>query len=211
MPEAIMPATIAAVEPQCLLASYALNVKVQLLKKKSATQRQHPISITQTKGGLRLFCQPLIYELFRQIVLAPAFANELEAKLGSNFQVRDTQTRDINGAVAQHSVTIKRGVTQLHTINMYNTTSSMLINGKHEDVFLKQIAPVVLKVIQMHPDTKSDKSLQEKNRSLASIIDKAIWDLTHNKLTKDWDKECVACELTGKKTKLTCDVCEGGK
>ena len=76
-------------------------------------------------------------------------------------------------------------------------------------LFLKEIAPVVLVIIQNHPDTRMDDTLEEKNRDLCKIIDRAILAMsTQQHMNGISDaSECVACEKSTRSPKFKCTVC----
>jgi hypothetical protein len=128
--------------------NYSLNHEKSLDKKKKATTRI-PINVFQTSGGLRIVCNAGTFEHLKKEMLAfyGKYRNydQLSAKI---IQCFDT---DSNEPEVKIKVTYSNSHTSF-TINVYNTTSSYLVNGKGLTRFQTRDLPLIIANLDLSSD-----------------------------------------------------------
>ena len=119
------------------LRSRRVNEKAAIKKKKSC--REMPLEIKTEKGNnLRIFCSTTAFENIRKIIIET---------VASNYVLEMTENKDISGKVVIETIKTKernaRRALPLFVINIYRTTSTLLINGPQVQRFVQKILPVL--------------------------------------------------------------------
>lgn len=159
---------------------YNLNIDKSLLKKLKAAKRVQHLTYTLTAGGMVAIADAATYELLKSAMVN--FYNSYNPEHGS------TSTTEILDSTGKNTVQITVRVNntdgESYTVNMYNTTSKLLINGKNIDQFLN----VDIKVIhdRLSSTLTSEHTLKSLNELLKSQLINLIEDRnqTHNKREK---------------------------
>ncbi|KAK6186207.1 hypothetical protein SNE40_008292 [Patella caerulea] len=142
------------------ILNYELNISKCLKKKLKATYRE-AVTLKQTGGGLRIYWNSGNYEEFQR-------ASEVYF---TNLHQRKVVNVDVNKKVDKNErcesmiLTVsssKRGRCYRYTINLYNTTSSALVNGSGETVFLSSHFPEIIDLIN-DDRAKNINSLVQKS------------------------------------------------
>ena len=95
------------------------------IKKKIKSCREEPLEIKMEKGNnLRIFCNTTAFEIMRKIIIET---------VASNYVLEKTEKKDISGKVVIETIKTKdrnaRRTLPIFFINIYRTTSTLLING----------------------------------------------------------------------------------
>ena len=105
--------------------NYTINEKTASIKKKKSC-REVPLEIKMEKGNnLRIFCSTTAFEN-RKIIIET---------VASNYVLEMTENKDISERVIIETIKTKernvRRALSIFVINIYRTTSTLLINGPH--------------------------------------------------------------------------------
>ncbi|CAG2188854.1 unnamed protein product [Mytilus edulis] len=138
--------------------SYALNKKKALKKKIEASDREFSVVAIVKKGNLVIECDAGLFEVFK-IELYRYFNDPSCTKVHSI-----TKTIDEEGLTVEENISVKLAnqKRQLYKINLYNTTSRILVNGSQFLEFVKVDLPKVLETLDQNP------LLKEINESIRS-------------------------------------------
>lgn len=120
--------------------SFVLNPERSLAKKLEATDRE-PIKFIPTEGGLRIICNAGVFENLKEETIK--FYNDYK----SYDQLTSTviKCEDKLSNEPEVKVKVKYASSQTcYTINIYNTTSSFLVNGKGLSRYQQRDLPVIL-------------------------------------------------------------------
>ena len=95
------------------------------IKKKIKSCREEPLEIKMEKeNNLRIFCNTTAFEIMRKIIIET---------VASNYVLEKTEKKDISGKVVIETIKTKdrnaRRTLPIFFINIYRTTSTLLING----------------------------------------------------------------------------------
>lgn len=123
----------------CKSLPHKLNKTKSLQKKISACNRPCDLEIKPTDGGLVITCSAGYYELFKDAIVP--YVEESSQLI---FKAKDKKQKDLSAAVqsSSHAINFRNGI-PCCVINMYNTTSRILINGKSATKFVKDHMPQI--------------------------------------------------------------------
>ena len=118
--------------------NYTINEKTAI-KKKIKSCREVPLEIKMEKGNnLRIFCSTTAFENIRKIIIET---------VASNYVLEMTENKDISERVIIETIKTKernaRRALPIFVINIYRTTSTLLINGPQVQRFSQEILPVL--------------------------------------------------------------------
>ena len=118
--------------------NYTINEKTAI-KKKIKSCREVPLEIKMEKGNnLRIFCSTTAFENIRKIIIET---------VASNYVLEMTENKDISEKVIIETIKTKernaRRALPIFVINIYRTTSTLLINGPQVQRFVQEILPVL--------------------------------------------------------------------
>jgi hypothetical protein len=121
---------------------YTLNITKALHKKLEATKRNLKVEYKYTNGGIVLTADAVIFELLGLAILN-YFAN-LPDILG---QANISKITDKSQAtIVQHIIKVILNNAS-YTINIYNTTSRLLVNGNGANHFIAKDSPSIHKIV----------------------------------------------------------------
>ncbi|CAC5378670.1 unnamed protein product [Mytilus coruscus] len=127
--------------------NYTLNITKALYKKLEATKRNLSIEYKHTAGGIVLTADAVTFELLRLATLN-YLENLPEIKGQTNIRKITDKSQT---TIVQHIIKVAMNSTS-YTINIYNTTSRLLINGTDANQFLandiNSIHEIILKGLQ---------------------------------------------------------------
>ena len=117
---------------------YTINYKTAI-KRKIKSCREVPLEIKMEKGNnLRIFCSTTAFENIRKIIIET---------VASNYVLEMTENKDISERVIIETIKTKernaRRALPIFVINIYRTTSTLLINGPQVQRFVQEILPVL--------------------------------------------------------------------
>ena len=166
--------------------SFQLHKDRALQKKMTACNRDNPLTVEVKNGGIRIYLQTGAYELIRQ-----ELSTYYSPAAHPTRQISFFEDRDASGV--QISQRIK--ISGEYTINLYHTTSSMLVNGKREIDFLNKDLPLIL-------ENTSEEQMREVNSDFQDALTKLSMDNDKNSNPK-----CKKCKKDCKSNCVLCDVC----
>ena len=151
---------------------YQLNIEKSLLKKLEAAQRNKHLSYKRTHGGLVGIADTATCELLKSAAVI-YYKNYPSEKGIANYN----QTTDKTGKnEVQITVRVELSNSDTYTINFYNTTSKMLINGKNVEQFLFNDLGAIHKIVSTCKFNGQEVNLKKINEmftiELKQILEK---------------------------------------
>ena len=168
----------------CEVKNYVLNPDKALDKKLSNCDRKEEIKITSTFGGTKLIFQTGAYELFKTAA-RNYFKTIPDQPLARS--VRDQKGAEVSQV---YRITSKDG--KKYTLNLYHTTSSALVNGRNETLFLNTDLPNIIKSI----DGKGN------GKHLNQLIKQSLLKLENH--AEEPDDQCPICHEQVEKQAVLC-------
>ena len=130
------------VPAKIMKTDYNLNVEKALWKKLEAAQRVRHLEYESTGEGLVGVADAATFELLKEAAF----------KFYSNYphgQAEIKKTTDKKGKhVVQFIFQVQTQDEESYTLNMYTTSSKMLVNGKNVQVFMEQDLPEIHRIVQ---------------------------------------------------------------
>ena len=164
------------------IKDYVLNIEKNLAKKLMATQRKDNILYEFKDGGVVITSDAVTFELIKRAT--DQYYTNFPPHFGTaNIQKSADSTKN---NVVQNTIRVKdKGL--CYTVNLYNTTSRLLVNGKNVELFLnrdvRQIHDIIQKVTSAEPNFNIDKL----NQSLALQLETL---LTNNGTVNHENRDC---------------------
>ncbi|CAG2206448.1 unnamed protein product [Mytilus edulis] len=165
------------VQHQNISRDYTLNKSKALTKKLDATRSEH-LSFKLTGGGLRLFFSTSSFEVFKRA--CTYYYEHLNTNGGDNREIAFIPISDKNNknAVEEQIKVSEKGLDSLgrsikrksYCINIYFTTSSVLINGKGLNIFCETDLPVIVVKMKECQINGKDVNLNELNKIFEEVI-----------------------------------------
>ena len=155
--------------------SYSLNINKNLATKLEACNRDDPVRIEHTGGGTRIFCQTGYFQ-----ILAQAIRFYVEKHPELEFSPDSRTEKDSRGCKVQEFLKIMSNGQYMCTLGIYNTQSSLLVNGKKCGIFLNKHCANIHKMIM-----NSTFSVTHGNNTL--VDQKALNDMFRRSLST-WNK-----------------------
>ena len=105
---------------------YKLNKNKALKKKLEATQRDRSVSYNHTTGGVVITADAATFELFMSAALS--YYKTLNDDV-TNIEIQEI-TDKTRKVVVQYTFRVELPNYEKYTVNLYTTTSKLLVNGK---------------------------------------------------------------------------------
>jgi hypothetical protein len=186
------------------IKQYTLNVSRALQRKIEACDRKDVVRLQSTGGGLRMFLQVGAYEALRHCL------KELYKSYDQAYSVVNNWTSDNRGNVVSELYSIADSAgNKMYTINLYNTTSTVLVNGKHDDRFMTTDLPLIQQYYTSIKVGGENVNLEKLNHScrLALIAAQASSNNSASKRNSG-TLRCTVCESPIKGVKsVECTIC----
>ena len=164
--------------------------------KLASCNREEPLRMVSTGGGIRLYLQGGFFEIFKQAITAAIDDGSIPAQINRR---EDTMKK-------AYAVTIT--VKKFYTLNLYCSGSTGLLNGRDTDLFLNVHLPMLLSSIASAFDRQS---LINLNRDIISLISGWKADFLADKkcTVHDVDADnCHHCDTPNSTTSsFTCQAC----
>jgi ribA/ribD-fused uncharacterized protein len=147
---------------------YELNKAKSLNKKLDATKRQS-VKCNLVGGNLVITCNAGVFEVLKHHLLE--YYNGFKSYDGLKAKLIKCEDNASSVPEVKVKVTYPSGGT-CYTVNVYNTTSKLMVNGKGLNRFQNRDFPVILSKIDLTDDKLNDKLreciLQSKDQNSAS-------------------------------------------
>ena len=182
-----------------IMAKYTLNEKRCVSKKLNACKREN-YRVEEKSSGANVTFNAAAYEIFRRAAVL-FFTNS------TNYVIVGNPILDQASNIAQETVRVhnkqKRNTPLAYTLNLYNTKSSLWVNGPYYRVFIDSDLPVISDLFQ-----KVDSQIKKMNytieQSLIKVKENLMLPISKQKRDcKPSNTEDVARELQQIGTKLT--------
>ncbi len=226
---------------------YDLDRPKAIEKKIAACDRKNVVTTKHGKENYKIIFSTAAFEAFRveltgKILLFPKLKNVLsgkeETQACSNRNITYTPTLDNSGAIVSETIQIRNWAaveeSQLCgrcsvTINMYRTTTKVLINGKHAPDFMDIIEPCLSRI-------DGDQDISHQNHSYKEVLENCQHQINYKGNTKDMKGKtntkkrnvpalaetaapeqeeemeekvkCIFCKRNTKTRAIWCEVCE---
>lgn len=139
---------------------YVLNVDKALTKKLLATKRSPKIEFTYKAGGVIITADAVSFELLKEaaIVYYQASGTRVDRSTGKT------------GKVVVHYI-IK--VASEYTLNIYTTTSNLMVNGKNPSLFLETDLEKILEIAKSAQMNGQPLNIVQLNIELSNLLEKS--------------------------------------
>ena len=146
-------------------ATFQLNKQRTLDKKIKACNNTQKLTITMENGNnLRILCSTTTFEQIRNLI-----DNAIQA---SGYNIEKVEDEDQDGQIFRDTIKVKEKESRrnraIYTINMYRTTSSMVVNGPQVQKFVQETIPVIQSWAQENEEVinMGDKYLEKMLKRL---------------------------------------------
>ena len=141
--------------------NYTINEKTAI-KKGIKSCREVPLEIKMEKGNnLRIFCRTTAFEKIRNIIIET---------VASNYVIEMTENKDISERVIIETIKTEernaRRALPIFVINIYRTTSTLLINRPQVQRFVQEILPVLQSWADQNEIDPCDQHLEKMLRKV---------------------------------------------
>ena len=163
---------------------YELNIERSLSKKLTAAKRVQHLCIEEKDGGIVITADAATFELVKRaaIVLYTNYPN-------TNGQAKINECKDSTGRnVVQYTIRIYSSDGKGYTVNLYSTTSRLMVNGKKPELFLDQYFVEIQNIIKNVTFMGKSCDINKINEFIVKHIDSY---LTNKKAVKTGIPECV--------------------
>lgn len=158
--------------------SYELNERKAMLKKIEATERDHDINIELKRGTIVMTFTPATYEIYKQAIYT-YYQNHPGKICQKTSKTSRTNNASIEKATTEESLSIKPKSDssrcghgrQLYRINMFNTTSTMDVNGRQYQMFISEDMPEIIKSVDITGVSQLNSRLKELCEAILSTQD----------------------------------------
>jgi hypothetical protein len=164
---------------------YKLNINKALKKKLEATQRDRSVSYNHTMGGIVITADAATFELFMSAALS--YYKTLNDDV-TNIEIQEI-TDKTRKVVVQYTFRVELPSHQKYTVNLYTTTSKLLVNGKDCEVFIQNEIPNIQTIIVNEVTTIPNFDVNLLNRQLQEQLTHLI---NGNKVNND-NIQCSKC------------------
>ena len=164
---------------------YKLNINKALKKKLEATQRDRSVSYNHTMGGIVITADAATFELFMSAALS--YYKTLNDDV-TNIEIQEI-TDKTRKVVVQYTFRVELPSHQKYTVNLYTTTSKLLVNGKDCEVFIQNEIPNKQTIIVNEVTTIPNFDVNLLNRQLQEQLKHLI---NGNKVNND-NIQCPKC------------------
>jgi hypothetical protein len=197
------------------MKNYTLDITKALYKKLETTKRNFNVEYKYTNGGsgIVLRADAVTFELLRLAILN--YFEKLPKIIG---QANIRKITDKSQAIVVQYIIKVIVNNDSYTINIYNTTSRLLVNGNGDNLFIDNkdipsIHKIVLKGLQ--EQGVKGLSIEELNRQLGSqlqnLLDNGNDMATENKrneqlISEDSKASCIKCHKKCRTRSICCDT-----
>jgi len=152
--------------------SYELNERKAMLKKIEATERDHDANIELKRGTIVMTFTPATYEIYKQAIYT-YYQNHPGKICQKISKTSRTNNASIEKATTEESLSIKPKSDssrcgygrQLYRINMFNTTSTMDVNGRQYQMFISEDLPEIIESVDITGVSQLNSRLKRTMRS----------------------------------------------
>ena len=194
------------------MKDYTLNITKALYKKLEATKRNLNVEYKYTNGGIVLTADAVTFELLRLATLN--YFEKLPEIIGQ-ANIRKITDKS-QATVVQYIIKVIVNNAS-YTINIYNTTSRLLVNGNGANHFIDKDIPSIHKIMLKGLQEQGVKglSIDELNRQLGNqlqnLLDNGNDMSTENKRneqpsTEDSKETCIKCHKKCRTRSIFCDI-----
>ena len=170
--------------------NYTLNKQSNIVKKIKACDRV-PYTVKHNKGSVTITLNTMCFELMRSSLIQYLHrqANQY------NFQIIPKNDQSGNTAEDVIKVNATPESTALYTINLYRTTSRIMVNGPQPYRFMDNDFPVITDALDDNAD-----EIEEENRKAKS----SLLSLKSNPSPNNPDLQSIKQNVGSEKTIMTC-------
>lgn len=183
--------------------TYTLNIDKALKKKLDATKRQQNVLYEYTKGGLVITADAATFELFK--IAANIYNENLPESLGKAYITQSTDSTKCNNV--QTTIRVHEQEQPAYTINLYLTSSRILVNGKKLTLFVERDITGIHDIIHAATCNGNQINLNKLNNILAEQLQRIIGtttsmdELGKTPATKQHEIEDISCNKCRKNCK----------
>lgn len=193
----------------CIRTTYKLNLEKSLEKKLEASRRIRNFSYDFKDGGVVFEADVATYELFRLTALS--FYNDI----GPGREINMTKMTDCTGEnVSQLTIRVFDSVAneKEYTVNMYHTTSRVMVNGRNVGKFINEDLEKIHEIIQDSLTQSVNIDLNSLNKLIQNELEKLVTAFNKDNTTKkkSSDAEHQVCDITSenKQDNIECTKCK---
>lgn len=192
---------------------YTLNVTKALSKKLDATRRKQNIEYVFKEGGIVITADAVTFEMLKLATIK--YFEQLILPEGEAY-IRKVDDKT-HTATVQYTIKITRPETN-YTINIYTTTSRLLINGPGASHFVSKDIPTIHKIVidALNQEGIKRFNIDQLNRDLARQLELLLSNTDQNKDDKRQnpllaEDDTVTCPKCNKKCRTRSAYCTAGR
>ncbi|VDI45496.1 Hypothetical predicted protein [Mytilus galloprovincialis] len=180
---------------ELVIGDYTLNVEKTLKKKLEATKRLQHVEYKFTNGGVVITSDAATFELFRMAAM------RYYETLPPNHEVAHIKkTADSTRLhTVQNTVRVVQPPNKSYTVNIYYTTSRLLVNGKNVSDFIDRDLQNIHNIISSSTSNNTKLDIDDLNRMLREQLTNILnanqmkYEEVNSQNTQDKDSENIAC------------------
>lgn len=196
--------------------TYTLNVDKALKKKLDATKRQQNVLYEYTRGGLVITADAATFELLK--IAANIYYENLPESLGKAYITQSTDSTQRNNV--QTTIRVHEQEQPAYTVNLYLTSSRILVNGKNLTLFVERDITGIHDIIHAATYNGNQINLNKLNNILAEQLQHIIGTnttttsghkLRKTPATKQHEIEDISCSKCRKNCRTRSIYCTEGE
>ena len=183
---------------------YKLNVDKNLSKKLAATKRTQHLCIEEKDGGMVVTADAAMFELFKRAALVLYTDYPPEKGHVKVDEITDSSKKNI----VQYIIRVHTPQNKGYTLNIYLTTSRLLVNGKNCSLFRDNDLQKIQDIIDKATFTEQIPNIDKLNSLIAMQINACLKQNEPKSPPKiqENDIKCVKCKKNCKSRGTFCTI-----
>ncbi|CAG2245584.1 unnamed protein product [Mytilus edulis] len=197
---------------ELVIGDYTLNVDKTLKKKLEATKRLQHVEYKFTNGGVVITSDAATFELFR--MAAMRYYETLPPNHGVAHIKKTTDSTRLH--TVRNTVRVVQPSNKSYTVNIYYTTSRLLVNGKNVSDFIDRDLQNIHNIISSSTSNNTKLNIDDLNamlrEQLTSILNanQMKYEEVNSQNTQDKDSDNIACIKCTRNCRTKSTYCSTG-
>ena len=134
---------------------YALRNNLALCKKRAACDRE-PYKVKHNKVSTTITMNTVAFECFRSTILE--YLRSIK-----RYETKLSKTPDLEGSIVKEIIRVFDNISLVYTINIFTTTTRIMVNGPQYSTFIQEDIPILLNKIRGMREGLISANQQTKN------------------------------------------------
>ena len=179
---------------------YSMDNKKAITKKIRASERDATIETEYKVGNIVMKFQAGYYEIFK-LAIHKMFENHQDTTI--SYEKR--QTLDKNDLEVSYLYKVYKSKVKVFTINLYNTSCTVVINGTNELSFINDHLPVVQSIIEDLKHTYGSEMIDTLNTTIHNTLIKM--NVSDSDTKVNISAKCPKCRQNVRTRAVQCQMC----